>query len=175
MVTWFWVLFLSATQSLVFVFLRRWGCRRGLLWFLLASAICCPASCVAPVRGGTYFLCRRKESKLRKRAHTASPNFYPRALNVPILHSATLQFLFVAGALNTRLTRFKHQFSGPRHRIVFAPCGQLCVGCRTASVGARNAFWQERRILRRESLHTVCRKWATGVRRCLLANGCKRG
>ncbi|WP_210237169.1 hypothetical protein, partial [Mesorhizobium sp. M3A.F.Ca.ET.174.01.1.1] len=27
---------------------------------------------VAPVRGGTYFLCRRKESKQRKRAHTAS-------------------------------------------------------------------------------------------------------
>jgi hypothetical protein len=26
----------------------------------------------APVRGGTYFLCRRKESKQRKRAHTAS-------------------------------------------------------------------------------------------------------
>jgi len=28
--------------------------------------------CVAPVRGGTYFLCRRKESRQRKRAHTAS-------------------------------------------------------------------------------------------------------
>src|SRR5947208_2669599 len=27
---------------------------------------------VAPVRGGTYFLCRRKESKQRKRAYTAS-------------------------------------------------------------------------------------------------------
>ena len=26
--------------------------------------------CVAPVRGGTHFLCRRKESKQRKRAHT---------------------------------------------------------------------------------------------------------
>src|ERR1700761_8311933 len=26
----------------------------------------------APVRGGTHFLCRRKESKQRKRAHTAS-------------------------------------------------------------------------------------------------------
>jgi hypothetical protein len=25
---------------------------------------------VAPVRGGTHFLCRRKESKQRKRAHT---------------------------------------------------------------------------------------------------------
>jgi hypothetical protein len=30
-----------------------------------------PASGVAPVRGGTYFLCRRKESKQRKRANTA--------------------------------------------------------------------------------------------------------
>jgi hypothetical protein len=28
---------------------------------------------VAPVRGGTYFLCRRKESKQRKRLHTANP------------------------------------------------------------------------------------------------------
>ena len=28
---------------------------------------------VAPVRGGTYFLCRRKESKQRKRANTVSP------------------------------------------------------------------------------------------------------
>jgi hypothetical protein len=27
---------------------------------------------VAPVRGGTHFLCRRKESKQRKRAYTAS-------------------------------------------------------------------------------------------------------
>ena len=27
---------------------------------------------VAPVRGGTYFLCRRKESKQRKRLHTAN-------------------------------------------------------------------------------------------------------
>jgi hypothetical protein len=26
----------------------------------------------APVRGGTYFLCRRKESRQRKRAATAS-------------------------------------------------------------------------------------------------------
>jgi hypothetical protein len=38
---------------------------------------------VAPVRGGTYFLCRRKESKQRKRLNTANSSFCPRTLNVP--------------------------------------------------------------------------------------------
>ncbi len=34
---------------------------------------------VPPVRGGTHFLCRRKESKQRKRAHTASREAAPPA------------------------------------------------------------------------------------------------
>ncbi|MFP3274878.1 MAG: hypothetical protein RXR52_28735, partial [Paraburkholderia sp.] len=36
------------------------------------SLFCYRSISVAPVRGGTYFLCRRKESKQRKRAATAS-------------------------------------------------------------------------------------------------------
>jgi general secretion pathway protein K len=41
------------------------------LWFavVLASALCLWFASVAPVRGGTYFLCRRKESKQRKGSH----------------------------------------------------------------------------------------------------------
>jgi hypothetical protein len=45
-------------------------------FFLLASALRLRGAGVAPVRGGTYFLCRRcrrKESKQRKRAHTPNP------------------------------------------------------------------------------------------------------
>jgi hypothetical protein len=57
---WFEV-FLSATQSLFWFFVA-----------VVASAISFRVASVAPVRGGTYFLCRRKESKQRKRAHTAS-------------------------------------------------------------------------------------------------------
>jgi hypothetical protein len=40
--------------------------------FVAASAMWRWRAGVAPVRGGTYFLCRRKESKQRKRAHTAN-------------------------------------------------------------------------------------------------------
>ena len=39
----------------------------------------------APVRGGTYFLCRRKVSKQRKRAHTANPCHDWRVIGVPML------------------------------------------------------------------------------------------
>ncbi|MEM5346030.1 hypothetical protein, partial [Paraburkholderia azotifigens] len=43
-------------------------------WFLLRwhPRFHIGTSRVAPVRGGTYFLCRRKESKQRKRANTAN-------------------------------------------------------------------------------------------------------
>jgi hypothetical protein len=51
----------------------------ALLWFGLLFACGVGLSLhsyrfigVAPVRGGTSFLCRRKESKQRKRAQTAS-------------------------------------------------------------------------------------------------------
>ena len=50
-----------------------WRC----LWLYFCgvglSLLCYRSISDAPVRGGTYFLCRRKESKQRKRAHTASP------------------------------------------------------------------------------------------------------
>jgi hypothetical protein len=41
-------------------------------WSFGLSLFCFWFIGVAPVRGGTYFLCRRKESKQRKRAATAS-------------------------------------------------------------------------------------------------------
>jgi hypothetical protein len=80
--------------------------------FLLASALCFRSASVAPVRGGTYFLCRRKESKQRKRAHTASTCFYPRARDVPMLHAVTSSFALVADALFVRLTLFTHLHVG---------------------------------------------------------------
>jgi hypothetical protein len=106
-------------------------------WFVLfvlslASAVCFWSASVAPVRGGTYFLCRRKESRQRKRAHTASACYYPRALNVPALHAVTHSFMFVANEtvkaspashVRTRVDRVN-----PSRPI----CGKLCVGFRAA-------------------------------------------
>jgi len=89
-----------------------------------ASAFWCWFASVAPVRGGTHFLCRRKESKQRKRAHTASSCCYPRALNVPALHTTTCSFAPVANASNQGLTRFKHLPNGPHHRAARAPLRQ---------------------------------------------------
>ena len=39
----------------------------------LASAFCFWFICVAPVRGGSYFLCSRKESNQRKRLQPPVP------------------------------------------------------------------------------------------------------
>ena len=97
--------------GLIFLCLRRWL----VLVDLLRGAG------VAPVRGSTYFLCpprglpsgrQRKESKQRKRAHTANPGFYPRALSVPMFHTATCCLGFIANALTKCLTRFKHPHDG---------------------------------------------------------------
>jgi hypothetical protein len=47
----------------------------ALWWFTYGvglSLYCYRSISFAPVRGGTYFLCRRKESRQRKRAHTAN-------------------------------------------------------------------------------------------------------
>ena len=60
------------------------------------------------MRGGTYFLCRRKESKQRKRANTANASYCLRAPDGPVLYAVTHQSLPVANALNERLTRFNH-------------------------------------------------------------------
>jgi uncharacterized membrane protein YccF (DUF307 family) len=60
---WFLVFGLVACGDLV----CRCSCPVGL------SLLCYRSISFAPVRGSTHFLCRRKESKQRKRAHTASP------------------------------------------------------------------------------------------------------
>ena len=101
---------------------------------VLASAFRFWFAGVAPVRGGTYFLCRRKESKQRKRTHTASPCSYPRAPDVPALHAATLLSSIVASAFDKRLTHSNHFFKGPRQRTAGAPLRQtVCrFSCREA-------------------------------------------
>ena len=129
----------------------------------LASAFSYRLASVAPVRGGTYFLCRRKESKQRKRAHTASPCWCPRALNVPAFHTATFRLFFVAGASNRRLIHFNHFFNGERQRVACAPCGKLCVGCHAVK---RSVPAKKHSVPRRmwcDNRHTVCRKAAAMV------------
>ena len=136
-------------------------------FFALASAFCFWFISVAPVRGGTHFLCRRKESKQRKRAHTASSCCYPRALHVPIPHATTFSRLPVANprcdASPTSSTRIAVKHAEPSRPL----CGKRCVGERAAQVGAQNVFWQEQRASRCERLHTVCRKWALTKRWCV--------
>src|ERR1700760_3347711 len=43
------------------------------VFVLMASALCIWFICVAPVRGGSYFLCSRKESNQRKRLQPPVP------------------------------------------------------------------------------------------------------
>jgi hypothetical protein len=155
--------------SLAFAVSFRWRPRfrfAGIRGFVsLASAISFRFAGVAPVRGGTYFSLppQRKVGK-RKRAHTASPCHYPRALHVPTLHTATRQSMRVANALRdaspASITRTRAA------RVEASPpiCGKRCVARRTTRVGARNVFWQEHSVSRRESLHTVCRKGARAKR-----------
>ena len=61
-----------------------------------------------------------KKSRQKKAAHTASPCSYPRALNVPTLHTAAHWFAFVANAFNARLTRFKFVCTERRQRTACA-------------------------------------------------------
>ena len=107
-----------------------------LLFAALASAICLRASCVAPVRGGTYFSLppQRKVGK-RKRANTASACFCPRAPNVPVFHTARFSLFFVAIALSVRITRLNRFFNGARGRWVCAHLRQTV--CRLSRRGVR--------------------------------------
>jgi hypothetical protein len=68
----FWILgsLFLASLGWVFIFLLVVGFW-GFYWCFYGvglSLFCFWSISVAPVRGGTYFLCRRKESKQRKRA-----------------------------------------------------------------------------------------------------------
>src|SRR6266702_2679582 len=88
--------------------------------------VCC--SSVAPVRGGTYFSLppQRKVGK-RKRLTPPGPCSYPRALNVPTLHTAVPWLVLVANASNERLTRFEYPYSGKQQRMVCAAQVANCV------------------------------------------------
>ena len=73
------------------------------------------------------FFAAAKKSRQKKAAHTASPCSYPRAPNVPMLHTATSLSACVANALNERLTRSKHPYSSTRQRIACAAQVANCV------------------------------------------------
>ncbi|MEX3977264.1 hypothetical protein, partial [Paraburkholderia caribensis] len=79
-------------------------------------------------RGGTYFSLppQRKVGK-RKRLTPPILDVYPRAPNVPTLHTATPLFVCVASALNQRLTHFKHPYMSQRQRMVRAAQVANCV------------------------------------------------
>ena len=66
------------------------------------------------------FFAAAKKSRQKKAAHTASPCVYPRAPNVPTLHTATYLFASVASASNRCLTRFNHPHRSQRQRMVCA-------------------------------------------------------
>ena len=150
-----------------FFVLRRWVV--VLLLLLLASAFCFWFASVAPVRGGTYFLCRRKESKQRKRAHTASACFYPRAPNVPISHAATCWVAAVASASSDASPTSYARTAANRDEPSRPPCGKLCVGRRAIRASARTAWARSMRAAARwfpvwcEGRYTVCRKGACGI------------
>jgi hypothetical protein len=146
------------------------GCLRGAGRGLLASATCLRTSNVAPVRGGTYFLCRRKESRQRKRAHTASPCDCPRAPNVPTLHTAMYSDAFVANASNQCITHGKHPYTT-------WPCRTFAVHVRRTVCRPSRRTGNQRGVrcnaLRlnasvpepvcRDNLHTVCCCWAYDI------------
>ena len=73
------------------------------------------------------FFAAAKKSRQKKAAHTASPCSYPRAPNVPTLHTATPLFACVANALNRCLIRFTHPHKGGRQRMACAAQVANCV------------------------------------------------
>ena len=129
-------------------------------FFALASAFCFWFISVAPVRGGTHFLCRRKESKQRKRAHAASSCCFPRARNVPIHHAATFWFLFVASALSSASPAPVTSSTACASALPAPICGKLCVGFRTVKHAVLAKKHSVPRLVRHALLHTVCRKGA---------------
>ena len=58
------------------------------------------------------FFAAAKKSRQKKAANTASPCSYPRAPNVPTLHTVVPWLVLVANASNERLTHFKRRYTG---------------------------------------------------------------
>src|SRR5689334_2731725 len=108
----------------------------GFLGFSLASAVClcagirvllaCFTRCPCAGRHLLFFAAAKK-SRQKKAAHTANPCSYPRAPNVPTLHTAVPWLVLVASALNERLTRFEYPYLGHRQRTVCAVQVANCV------------------------------------------------
>ena len=123
-----------AGRHLLWVVVRR---RVGFSGFALASAWRLHGASVAPVRGGTYFLCRRKESKQRKRANTARSCVCLRAPNRPSASRGN----FSVSARCQRLESAPHPLQSPVTQPAAAnglcrPGGKLCAGRSASHVSA---------------------------------------
>jgi hypothetical protein len=119
-VVWFWLFLFSDRRGWFF-------------WFWIARVY-------AGIRDMTYhfkrcpcagrhllFFAAAKKSRQKKAAHTASACSYPRAPNVPKLHTAVPWSVLVASALNERLTRFEYPYLNQRQRMVYAAQVANCV------------------------------------------------
>ena len=104
--------------------------------FSLASAISYLFFTRCPCAGRhLLFFAAAKKSRQKKAAHTERLDAYPRALNVPVFHTATFWLLFVASALNKRVTCSHHFFNGTRQRVACAHLRQTV--CRLSRREAR--------------------------------------
>jgi len=63
------------------------------------------------------FFAAAKKSRQKKAANTACTCAYPRAPNVPTLHTAVPWLVLVANASNNGITRFRHSYNGKRQRM----------------------------------------------------------
>ena len=110
------------------------------------------------------FFSAAKKSRQKKAAHTASACVNPRALNVPALHTAARSLMFVAATLDHRPTRLTLPHHLEPVRALTAHLRQTV--CKLSRHRGRGTefFWQARKASRRESQHTVCRKWACATR-----------
>jgi len=127
--------FLSATLGRVFGFLLASGLSlRGAgvagrcsgFFAGIRDLLACFKRCPCAGRHLLFFAAAKK-SRQKKAAHTASPCAYPRAPNVPILHTTVPSLVPIANASNERLTRFKHPYSDMRQRMVCAAQVANCV------------------------------------------------
>ncbi|SIT35664.1 membrane hypothetical protein [Paraburkholderia piptadeniae] len=129
----------------------------GVFAFALASAYAPRGAGVAPVRGGTYFSLQRQR-RVSKRKPLTPPMLdrYPRALNVPILHTAAGCLMFVAIVLAKSLTLFMRLVAARDDEDPAPLCGKLCVGIRAAqdTLATRCSYKCARCPVRHSNLHS---------------------
>ena len=111
--------------------MARWGwgwflgwCVRVFTGIRVVSLVCMRCPCAGR---HLLFFAAAKKSRQKKAAHTASTCAYPRAPNVPTLHTAVPWLVPVANASNERLTRFEYPYLRQRQRVVCAAQVANCV------------------------------------------------